>query len=155
VVSLELVGEGFEVRTRVECDLTTVSRVDRRLGLIINLGRHTGKTQSLRNKIATFDQYPTETISVAFECFNEYTWAVPYHKFPKEDLVQKFYQGSPWRQGRSSMHRREDLSSSLRRLKLSLYSRRSRTMTRGRRPEAYFRFHPQGTSKESCKSIHS
>jgi hypothetical protein len=52
-----------------------------------------GKTQSLRNKIATFAQYPTETISEAFERFNEYTWAVPHHKFPKEDLVQKFYQG--------------------------------------------------------------
>jgi hypothetical protein len=52
-----------------------------------------GKTQSLRNKIATFAQYPTETISEAFERFNEYTWAVPHHKFLKEDLVQKFYQG--------------------------------------------------------------
>jgi hypothetical protein len=52
-----------------------------------------GKTQSLRNKIATFAQYPTETISEAFECFNEYTQAVPHHKFPKEDLVQTFYQG--------------------------------------------------------------
>jgi hypothetical protein len=51
-----------------------------------------GKTQSLRNKIATFAQYPTETISEAFEHFNEYTRAVPHHKFPKEDLVQKFYQ---------------------------------------------------------------
>jgi hypothetical protein len=52
-----------------------------------------GKTQSLHNKIATFVQYPTETISEAFECFNEYTRAVPHHKFPKEDLVQKFYEG--------------------------------------------------------------
>jgi hypothetical protein len=52
-----------------------------------------GKTQSLRNKIATFVQYPTETISEAFECNNEYTRAVPHHKFPKKDLVQKFYQG--------------------------------------------------------------
>jgi hypothetical protein len=51
------------------------------------------KTQSLRNKIATFVQYSTETISEAFERFNEYTRAVPHHKFPKEDLVQKFYQG--------------------------------------------------------------
>jgi hypothetical protein len=51
-----------------------------------------GKTQSLRNKIATFVQYPTETILEAFERFNEYTQAVPQHKFPKEDLVQKFYQ---------------------------------------------------------------
>jgi ribosomal protein L32 len=52
-----------------------------------------GKTQSLRNKIATFAQYPTETISEAFEHFNEYTRAVPHHKLPKEDLMQKFYQG--------------------------------------------------------------
>jgi hypothetical protein len=47
----------------------------------------------LRNKIATFVQYPTETISEAFERFNEYTRAVPHHKFLKEELVQKFYQG--------------------------------------------------------------
>jgi hypothetical protein len=52
-----------------------------------------GKTQSLHNKIATFAQYPMETISEAFEHFNEYTRAVPHHKFLKEDLVQKFYQG--------------------------------------------------------------
>jgi hypothetical protein len=52
-----------------------------------------GKTQSLHNKIASFDQYPTETISEVFERFNEYTQAVPHHKFLKEDLVQKFYQG--------------------------------------------------------------
>jgi hypothetical protein len=52
-----------------------------------------GKTQSLRNKIATFAQYPKETISEAFEHFNEYTRAVPHHKFAKEDLVQKIYQG--------------------------------------------------------------
>jgi hypothetical protein len=52
-----------------------------------------GKTQSLRNKIATFAQYPMETISKALERFNEYTRVVPHHKFPKEDLVQKFYQG--------------------------------------------------------------
>jgi hypothetical protein len=52
-----------------------------------------GKTQNLRNKIATFAQYPTETISEAFERFNEYTRVVPHHKFPKEDLIQKFYQG--------------------------------------------------------------
>jgi hypothetical protein len=52
-----------------------------------------GKTQSLRNKIVTFVQYPTETISEAFERFNEYTRAVPHHKFSKENLVQKFYQG--------------------------------------------------------------
>jgi hypothetical protein len=52
-----------------------------------------GKTQSLRNKIATFAQYPTEAISKAFERFNEYTQVVPHHKLSKEDLVQKFYQG--------------------------------------------------------------
>jgi hypothetical protein len=59
-----------------------------------------GKTQSLHNNIATFAQYPTENISEAFERFNEYTRAVPHHKFPMEDLIQKFYQG------RSSMHQR-------------------------------------------------
>jgi hypothetical protein len=48
------------------------------------------KIQSLRHKISTFAQYP---ILEAFERFNEYTRAVPHHKFPKEDLVQKFYQG--------------------------------------------------------------
>jgi hypothetical protein len=42
-----------------------------------------GKTQSLRNKIAAFAQYLTETISEAFERFNEYTRVVPHHKFPK------------------------------------------------------------------------
>jgi hypothetical protein len=52
-----------------------------------------GKTQSLRSKIATFAQYLMETISEAFERFNEYTLVVPHHKFPNEDLVQKFYQG--------------------------------------------------------------
>jgi hypothetical protein len=51
-----------------------------------------GKAQSLRN-IPTFAQYPTETIPEAFEHFNEYTRAMPHHKFPKEDLVQKFYNG--------------------------------------------------------------
>jgi hypothetical protein len=39
--SLGLVGEFFEVRTQIYRDLTTFSRVDRRLGLIKNLGRHT------------------------------------------------------------------------------------------------------------------
>jgi hypothetical protein len=51
------------------------------------------KTQNLHNKIATFAQYPMQTISEAFERFSEYTRTVPHHKFPKEDLVQKFYQG--------------------------------------------------------------
>jgi hypothetical protein len=40
--SLELVGEFFEVRTQVDRGLTIVNRVDRRLGLIKNLGRHRG-----------------------------------------------------------------------------------------------------------------
>jgi hypothetical protein len=52
-----------------------------------------GKTQSLRNKVGTFAQYSTETISEAFERFNEYTRVVPHHKLSKEDLMQKFYQG--------------------------------------------------------------
>jgi hypothetical protein len=36
-----LVDEFFEVMTQVDRDLTIVSWVDRRLGLIKNLGRHT------------------------------------------------------------------------------------------------------------------
>jgi hypothetical protein len=52
-----------------------------------------GKTQSLCNKIATFAQYLMKTILEAFEHFNEYTRVVPHHNFPKEDLIQKFYQG--------------------------------------------------------------
>jgi hypothetical protein len=35
-----LIGEFFEVRAQVDRDLATVNRVDRRLGLIKNLGRH-------------------------------------------------------------------------------------------------------------------
>jgi hypothetical protein len=46
-VSLELVGEFFEVKTQVDRDLTTVSRVDRRLGIIKNLGRHSGLVAAL------------------------------------------------------------------------------------------------------------
>jgi hypothetical protein len=80
-----------------------------------------GKTQSLRNKITNFAQYPTETISEAFECFNEYTRVVPHHKFPKEDLVQKFYQGLTMASRTIIDALAEDLSLSLRRLKLSLY----------------------------------
>jgi hypothetical protein len=110
-----------------------------------------GKTQSLRNKIATFAQYPTETISEEFERFNEYTQAVPHHKFPKEDLVQKFYQGL-------TMVSRTIIDASaggsiieLTPIEALLYSRRSQTMTRGHCPDAYFRFNPRGASKESCK----
>jgi hypothetical protein len=38
--SVELVGEFFEVRAQVDRDLTTISWVDRLLGLIKNLGPH-------------------------------------------------------------------------------------------------------------------
>jgi hypothetical protein len=44
--SIELAGELFEVRVQVDRDLTTVSRVDRRLGLIKNLGRHASPQNS-------------------------------------------------------------------------------------------------------------
>jgi hypothetical protein len=65
--------------------------------------------------------------------------------------VQKFYQGLTMASRTIIDASREDLSSSLRRPKLSLYSRRSWIMTRGRRPDACFWFNPRGTSKESCK----
>jgi hypothetical protein len=110
-----------------------------------------GKTQSLRNKIATFAQYPTETISEAFERFDEYTRAVPHHKFSKEDLMQKFYQGL-------TMASRTIIDASaggsiieLTPTKASLYARRSWIMTHGRHPGAYIRFNPRGMSRESCK----
>jgi hypothetical protein len=51
------------------------------------------KTQSLCNKISTFSQFPTERVVEVYEHFYEYTRVVPHHKFPKEDLVQMFYQG--------------------------------------------------------------
>jgi hypothetical protein len=107
-----------------------------------------GKTQSLRNKIATFAQYPTETISEDFERFNEYTQAVPHHKFPKEDLVQKFYQG-PTMVSRMIIDASAGVSIiELTPIEALLYSRRSQTMTRGHRPDAYFRFNPRGASKD-------
>ena len=52
-----------------------------------------GKTQVLHNKIATFVQTPMETIAEAYERFNDYICAIPHHKFSREDVVQKFYQG--------------------------------------------------------------
>jgi hypothetical protein len=110
-----------------------------------------GKTQSLRNKIATFAQYPTDTISEAFERFNEYTGRLHITSSQRKTSCKSSIKDSPWLQGRSSMHRRDDLSSSSHRPKLSLYSRRSQIMTHGHHPDAYFLFNPRGTSKESCK----
>jgi hypothetical protein len=110
-----------------------------------------GKTQSLRNKIATFAQYPTETIwrhsSASMTTLGRFHITSSQRKTSCKSSIKD----SPWHQGRSSTHRREDLSSSLHRRKLSLYSRRSRIMTHGRHPDAYIRFNPRGTSKESCK----
>jgi hypothetical protein len=110
-----------------------------------------GKTQSLRNKIATFVQYPTETISEAFERFNEYTRAVPHHRFPKEDLVQKFYPGL-------TMASRTIINASAGGSIIELTPTEAFTlfkkvvvMTRGRHPDAYIRFNQRGMSKESCK----
>jgi hypothetical protein len=52
--SLGLVGEVFEVKTQVDRDLTTVSRVDRQLGLNKNLGRHSHHRPSHLYKAARF-----------------------------------------------------------------------------------------------------
>jgi hypothetical protein len=52
-VSFELVGEFLDVRNQVDCDLTIVSRVDRRLGLIKNLGvTHAYVMEHSKNKLA-------------------------------------------------------------------------------------------------------
>jgi hypothetical protein len=52
-VSLELVGEFFEVRTQVDHDLTTVSIVDRRLGLIKKLGRRSNTTAAMTPQVSS------------------------------------------------------------------------------------------------------
>jgi hypothetical protein len=110
-----------------------------------------GKTQSLRNKIATFAQYPTETISKAFERFNEYTRAVPHHKFSKEDLVQKFYQGL-------TMASRTIIDASAGGSIIELTPTKAFTLFKKvadndmwASSNVYFQFNPRGTSKESCK----
>ncbi|XP_004974674.1 uncharacterized protein LOC101772613 [Setaria italica] len=51
------------------------------------------KTQNPRSRIPTFAQYTSETIAEAHEHFNDYIRAISHYKYPKEDLVQKFYQG--------------------------------------------------------------
>jgi hypothetical protein len=110
-----------------------------------------GKTQSLCNKIATFAQYPTKTTSEAFERFNEYTRAVPHHKFQKEDLVQKCYQGL-------TMALRTIIDASAGGSIIELTPTEAFTLFKkvadndtSAHPDAYFRFNPRGTSKESCK----
>jgi hypothetical protein len=72
MVSLGLVGEVFEVRTQVDRDLTTVSRVDRRLRLIKNLGRH--------NLLAstTTHEFPTVWYSAHFDASGGYEYSQIY-----------------------------------------------------------------------------
>jgi hypothetical protein len=79
--SLELVGEFLEVRTQVDRGLTIVSRVDRRLGLIENLGRHKawkfwvaygGCTGfDVRKRYANKSNYDGKVTSCRFVCSNE------------------------------------------------------------------------------------
>jgi hypothetical protein len=73
-----------------------------------------GTTQSLRNKIATFAQYPTETISEASSASTSTLGWFHITSSRKRSSCKSFTKDSPCRQGQSSMHRREDLSSSLR-----------------------------------------
>jgi hypothetical protein len=110
-----------------------------------------GKTQRLCNKIATFGQYPMETMSEAFECFNEYTRVVPHHKFPMEDLVQKFYQGL-------TMASRTVIDASARRSIIELTLTQAFTLFKKIADNdmwaSYGRLlsvQPTGMSKESCK----
>jgi hypothetical protein len=60
---MELVGEFFEVRTQVDRDLTTVSQVDRWLGLIKNLGRHRTPVQYSYAHGTAAAQVPLEQMS--------------------------------------------------------------------------------------------
>ncbi|CAN6283245.1 unnamed protein product [Urochloa humidicola] len=51
------------------------------------------KTQTLRSRITSFVQSTTETITEAFERFNDYVLTCPHHKYSQADLVMKFYGG--------------------------------------------------------------
>jgi hypothetical protein len=109
-----------------------------------------GKTQSvvkLPHLLNTLHRPSKSHSSVSMSTLGRFHITSSQRKTSRKSSIKD----SPWRQGQSLMHRREDLSSSLRRPKLSLYSRRSRIMTHGRHPDAYFQFNPRGTSKESCK----
>ena len=64
-----------------------------------------GKTQILRNKIATFAQGLTETIVEAYERFNDYIRAVPHHKFSGRMWSRSSIKASLLHQGGSLTHR--------------------------------------------------
>jgi hypothetical protein len=94
------------------------------------------KTQSLRNKIAMLNilqklsrRHPSASMSTLGR----------FHitSSRRRTSCKSSTKDSLWRQGWSSMHQREDLSSSLCQPKLSLYSRRPRAMTCGPHPDAY------------------
>jgi hypothetical protein len=83
-----------------------------------------GKTQILRNKISTFVQYPTKLSQRHSSASMSTLGRFHITRTRRKTTCKSSIKDSPWCQGRSSMHRREDLSSSLYRRKLSLYSRR-------------------------------
>ncbi|CAO2180927.1 unnamed protein product [Urochloa humidicola] len=49
------------------------------------------KTQTLRSRITSFAQSTTETITEAFERFNNYVLTCPHHRYSQANLVMKFY----------------------------------------------------------------
>ncbi|CAN6244243.1 unnamed protein product [Urochloa humidicola] len=51
------------------------------------------KTQTLCSRITSFTQSTTETITEAFDRFNDYVLACPHHRYSQADLVMKFYDG--------------------------------------------------------------
>ncbi|CAN6328638.1 unnamed protein product [Urochloa humidicola] len=51
------------------------------------------KTQTLHSRITSFAQSTTETITEAFERFNDYVLACPHHRYSQAGLVMKFYGG--------------------------------------------------------------
>ncbi|CAN6360876.1 unnamed protein product [Urochloa humidicola] len=51
------------------------------------------KTQTLCSRITSFAQSTTETITEAFDRFNDYVLACPHHRYSQADLVMKFYGG--------------------------------------------------------------
>ncbi|CAO2177655.1 unnamed protein product [Urochloa humidicola] len=51
------------------------------------------KTQTLHSRITSFAQSATETVTEAFDRFNDYVLACPHHRYSQADLVMKFYSG--------------------------------------------------------------
>ncbi|CAO2188023.1 unnamed protein product [Urochloa humidicola] len=108
------------------------------------------KTQTLRSWITSFAQSTTETITEAFERFNDYVRTCPRHQYSQADLVMKFYGGLQASSRQSLIHPPEVPSSTSLPPRLMHYSRRWPMTTLGHRLDALNSFRPwekQGARK--------